>query len=111
MSTTPLKRKCFHDGVEMDMASVPWADGTAGEGENSEGATRPHRLTPSPFHIDPRPDDFAHAGVRRGVALALGHVGFDSADAIAVESFALATEECMASRTYASRQSYVHSRC
>lgn len=98
MSTTPLKRKYSSDDVEMAMDSVPWANGTANGVEDGHDAPQLHRPTPSFLHADPRPDDFAHSGIRRSIALALDHVGFDSADTAAVESFALATEECMASR-------------
>lgn len=96
MSENPLKRKYSSEDADMDIDSVPQANGndtTNGAGDN-RGSTEPRRLTPSFLHTDPRPDDFAHAGLRRGIALALDHVGFGSADAIAVESFALATEEC-----------------
>lgn len=87
----------------MAMDSVPWANGATQESD-SHGASQIHRLTPSFLHADPRPDDFAHAGLRRSIALALNHVGFDNADAVAVESFALATEECTVSHLAMARQ-------
>lgn len=101
MSNDSLKRKYSSDDSEMDLDSVPQANGnvtTNGTGDN-RASTETRRLTPHFLHTDPRPDDFAHAGLRRGIALALDHVGFDSADTIAVESFALATEECTTRNT------------
>lgn len=96
MSNYSLKRKYSSDDADVDMDSVPLAsgNGTANGAEDSAGSTEPPVFASSFLHTDPRPDDFAHAGLRRGIALALDHVGFDSADAIAVESFALATEKC-----------------
>ena len=87
----------------MAMDSVPWVNGATHEGDN-HATSQTHRLTPSFLHADPRPDDFAHAGLRRSIALALNHVGFENADAVAVESFALATEECTVSHLAMSRQ-------
>lgn len=100
MSTNSLKRKYSSDDVDVDMDSLPQANGTTnGVGDDLDlDAPQLRPQTPSFLHTDPRPDDFAHAGMRRSIALALDHVGFDSADTVAVESFALATEECMASR-------------
>lgn len=90
MSPNPMKRKYSSEDVEMDGADQ--ANGST-PGDDSAAAEH-HRLTPSSLHTDARPDDFAHAGIRRGIALALDHVGFESADTVAVESFALAAEEC-----------------
>lgn len=97
MPNNSLEQGYSSDDAQMDLDSVPQANGnstTNGSGDNQDPA-QPRPLMPSYLHTDPRPDDFAHAGLRRGIALALDHVGFDSADAIAIESFALATEECM----------------
>lgn len=92
MSPNPLKRK--YSSEDVDMGGVPQANGSTPSDDSA--AAEHHRITPSFLHTDSRPDDFAHAGIRRGIALALDHVGFESADAVAVESFALATEECKA---------------
>ena len=98
MAYNSMKRKYSNDDVEMDLDSIPQANGATNGVENGHHTPEPHRATPSFLHVDPRPDDVAHAGMRRSIALALDHVGFDSADTAAVESFALATEECKASR-------------
>lgn len=101
-ATNTLKRK--HSSEDVDMVDMEMDIGAQA---NGNGATpgvddvhdairlrRPNATT-ALFHTDPRPDDFAHAGLRRGMALALAHVGFDAADPAAIESFALAAEECM----------------
>lgn len=90
MFPNPLKRKYPSEDVEMGGADQ--ADGSTPSDDSA--AAEHHRITPSFLHTAARPDDFAHAGIRRGIALALDHVGFESADAVAVESFALAAEEC-----------------
>ena len=91
VSPNPLKRKHSSEDFEMSGATQPNGSTVS----DDRAAPELRRVTPSFLHTDPRPDDFAHAGIRRGIALALDHVGFESADAVAVESFALATEECM----------------
>jgi hypothetical protein len=89
---TTIKRQHSADDVDMDL--LPLLPGA--EDYQDGGADMPIRPSVASFlQPDHRPDDFAHAGLRRGIALALDHVGFDGANPIAVESFALATEECM----------------
>ncbi|SPO07136.1 uncharacterized protein DNG_09830 [Cephalotrichum gorgonifer] len=103
-SSNSLKRKHSSEDVEMDM-------GAPTDDAHDRNSAQLHSSTASFLHPDPRPNDIAHAGLRRGMALALDHVGFSAADPVAIESFALAVEEYLQSfiealklRSYSARR-------
>ncbi|PKS07428.1 hypothetical protein jhhlp_006031 [Lomentospora prolificans] len=87
-------KKSSDGDVEMDMVpdtkSTPDASGSA---DTTSRQAAPVATVVS----DPRPVDVAYGGLKRSIALALDHVGFDAADAEAIESFTLAAEEYLAS--------------